>query len=422
VTNPYEASTLSPDGPKPLISERVVEAAVTVDDHALATTVSGASFVGEPSDGKGQRIGSKHNLALDGLRLIAFLLVYVSHTIDGLPSELAPNLPIDIGDIGVQIFYVLSGFLIGGILLDLRADDSIPLATKLKTFYARRALRIFPAYYLFLGIIALPPPLHLEYVGPRNLLPWELFYLTNIKIFLMRDWPGSQSHLWSLAVEEQFYLIAPLIMLTIPKRLIAPGFVVVWIGCAIARVQALISGSDYASVLTPMQFDCLTLGIAAALIQKDGAFLGLKLRGATRLGWVFGVAALPVLLLGASSEDWCEWLSAALGQWVFCAAVASLVLNLWNGRGGPVNWLLSCRPFAYLGQISYGLYLYHNACLEAFENDFLEDHPILGAVVGLGVTIVVAALSWQFFERPLNQLKRYFPYRAPEPLMNVRKN
>ena len=131
-------------------------------------------------------IDHSHNRALDGLRFFAFLLVFFFHALQQSPWG---NWPIiRFGYLGVPVFFVLSGFLIGGILLDLREKErpGFGLAAKLKTFYVRRALRIFPVYYLFIGILAL-----LMFLSgqsdpiARECLPWHLAYLTNVHSFFV---------------------------------------------------------------------------------------------------------------------------------------------------------------------------------------------------------------------------------------------
>src|SRR5512137_1983959 len=146
---------------------------------------------------------ASHNRSLDGLRFFAFLLVFFFHALQWSPWG---NWPIiRFGYLGVPIFFVLSGFLIGGILLDLR-DKQRPgfdLSAKLKTFYIRRSLRIFPVYYLFIGILAL-----LLFTSGRSdpvandSFFWHLTYLTNFRSFFAGMDHIRQGHFWSLAVEE----------------------------------------------------------------------------------------------------------------------------------------------------------------------------------------------------------------------------
>src|SRR5512138_1198839 len=162
----------------------------------------------------GKAAEASHNRSLDGLRFFAFLLVFFFHALQWSPWG---NWPIiRFGYLGVPIFFVLSGFLIGGILLDLKDKHSpgFGLGAKLKTFYIRRSLRIFPVYYLFIGILTLLMVMsgRLDPVA-RDSIFWHLAYLTNFRSFFAGMSHITQGHFWSLAVEEHFYLLAPLVVL-----------------------------------------------------------------------------------------------------------------------------------------------------------------------------------------------------------------
>ncbi len=160
-----------------------------------------------------------HNHALDGLRLLAFLLVFFFHALQYSPWGHWPI--IRFGYLGVPIFFVLSGFLIGGILLDLR-DRERPdygFGAKLKTFYIRRSLRIFPVYYMFIGVMVVLRLLSgQDDPVARDSLFWHLTYLTNFRSFHVGMSNINSGHFWSLAVEEHFYLIAPLIVLLVRHK------------------------------------------------------------------------------------------------------------------------------------------------------------------------------------------------------------
>lgn len=141
---------------------------------------------------------------LDGLRAIAVGAVLFAHFI---PVKYHVSLPF--GSAGVQLFFVLSGFLITSILL--RSKD-VSLRKALKNFYARRFLRIFPLYYLLLALCALT-----GWMSWQEDLPWHVFYLSNVYISQLGHWPSVGGHLWSLSVEEQYYLVWPLVVLLTSK-------------------------------------------------------------------------------------------------------------------------------------------------------------------------------------------------------------
>lgn len=352
-----------------------------------------------------------HNRALDGLRFVAFLLVFFFHALQWSPWG---NWPIiRFGYLGVPIFFVLSGFLIGGILLDLR-DKHRPgfgLGAKLKTFYIRRALRIFPVYYLFIGILALM----LLLSGRRDPVAedsffWHLAYLTNFRSFFVGMDHIRQGHFWSLAVEEHFYLVAPLVVLIARPRTLVALLALVITAVAAARWSIYAAGSarDF-WVLSPMQFDLLGVGIATAIIERKGSFLGLdarRLRWLGVLGAAFFVLFVRRFYLGRPGIG--IWY-ATLGPLSLGVATAALVLTLWQRPRWLPARVLSLRPLAYCGQISYGLYLFHPNCL-GWTSKYLGNFTLGNSLVGLVVTLAVAMLSWHAFEKPINNLKHRFTY------------
>jgi len=352
-----------------------------------------------------------HNGALDGLRFFAFLLVFFFHALQWSPWG---NWPIiRFGFLGVPIFFVLSGFLIGGILLDLKAKQrqGYGLLAKLKTFYIRRALRIFPVYYLFIGILVLLMVLSGQ-SDPiaREDVPWHLAYLTNFRSFFVGMDRIRQGHFWSLAVEEHFYMLAPLIVLVVSRATLVRLLAGIILAVAAARFAIYRAGSarDF-WVLSPMQFDLLGLGIATAIIDRHGSFYRIGARGLRILGIVgaaFFVLYVRRFYLGRPGIG---VIYATFGPLSLGVATAALVLTLWQE---PTRWfarVMAFRPFAYFGQISYGLYLFHPNCLGWTSKYFGKDN-LTTTFAGLGITLAVAMLSWHSFEKPINNLKNRFGY------------
>ena len=352
-----------------------------------------------------------HNHALDGLRFLAFLLVFFFHALQFSRWGHWPI--IRFGYLGVPIFFVLSGFLIGGILLDLR-DRERPgygFGAKLKTFYIRRSLRIFPVYYMFIGVmLALRLMSGNNDPVARDSLVWHLTYLTNFRSFHVGMNNIHEGHFWSLAVEEHFYLIAPLIVLLVRHKTLVRLLAGVIVAVALARMGISLAGSgrDF-WVLSPMQFDLLGLGIAIAIIEKKGTFLGIGAAGLRRIGWAGGI----FFLLFVARAHWHikagGVLFATLGPISLGLATAATVLALWQRPASLGSRIFAWRPFAYLGQISYGLYLFHPNCI-GWSSQYFGKYNLSNALVGLLVTFGVAILSWQVFEKPINNLKNRFGY------------
>ena len=352
-----------------------------------------------------------HNHALDGLRFFAFLMVFFFHA---LQWSRWGNLPfIRFGYLGVPIFFVLSGFLIGGILIDLKdkTEPGFGLGAKLKTFYARRALRIFPVYYLFIGILALLMGLsgRSDPVAKDSFF-WHLSYLTNFRSFVVGMDNIREGHFWSLAVEEHFYMLAPLVVLLVKPRTLVGLLASVIVVVALARMAIYRTGSarDF-WVLSPMQFDLLGLGIATAIIERKGQFLGVGARGLRLLGIVGALFFVAFIAQFYRPLRGYGVYFATFGPISLGLATAGLVLTLWQRTAWLLSRFLSLRPFAYLGQISYGLYLFHPNCL-GWSASHYGTFNLKNTVAGLAITIGVAMLSWHLFEKPINELKRYFVY------------
>lgn len=365
-----------------------------------------------------QNIGSSANdggysAPLDGLRFFAFLLVFLHHGFGAHYLEPVPL--VRFGYYGVHVFFVLSGFLIGRILLDLRDRDDLSLTAKLGRFYARRALRIFPVYYAVILLLALVKGLGLAPNRPM-VLGWDAAYLTNVALYLER--PMMEIHLWSLSVEEHFYLVAPLALLLVGRRALPWLVLGLWLVVAAARVGVELAGLRPVWMLSPMLFDTLSVGIAAALVERDGHFLGVTRRRFVQVGGVAAAAVVAIVVRDYVTHRAPSLAVSASMQWLLAAASAALTLALWRSR--PESWLarfFGCKPFVYLGKISYGLYLFHLFVLNVAVRSFSGQSLRAGAVA-LALTILLAAASWHFFERPLNELKRHFSYgskaRAPD--------
>jgi peptidoglycan/LPS O-acetylase OafA/YrhL len=338
---------------------------------------------------------------LNGLRAIAVMMVIWSHT---MPGE-------TLG--GVRLFFVLSGFLITGVLLRRRDRDE-SLGDVLWTFYTRRALRIFPAYFLLLlALIALDVP------NVRADAWWYAGYLTNWLVTLRNAWPPATGHFWSLAVEEQFYLVWPFLILRTPRPALARALVVV-IGVALVARSVLpfVTDSDIRiQVPTVVALDALGIGAVLALARHEGwSNLTTRVRQA---GWLGVLLLVSVTLLGVTGRGF--------KVIVLVRPFALALLSLWavdacvRGIGGPVGRFLSASWVGWVGMVSYGIYLYHLPIVWALHSRGWSLGPALFAAT-IAATFVAAALSWRYLERPLNDLKDRVARRSPSPLRRLRRS
>jgi len=349
-----------------------------------------------------------HMPQLDGLRCVAVLLVILAHAGPAWATRFGTW---GVGVYGVWLFFVLSAFLITGILLRVR-DSAVPLGSALRTFYVRRFLRIFPAYY---GVIAAARLLDLPFT-PRVLLA-HLLYLSNTP--LAAQGPAALGHFWSLAVEEQFYLVWPLLVLLAPARRLPRIFLwAVVIGLA-TRGGLLLAGSTVREAQPHMPSNLDSLGVGALLawhwhVAPHALELRRRwLRIALSVALILMTVTLVLSVTGRRSPalGMIESTSAALaGVWL----VDRCARGTRDWFGGMLLW----RPVAYVGTISYGVYLVQTPIRwmlgEALDRQGVRDGSIALFFAVAALSGVVAAASWHLYEGPINALKRRFPY--PERL------
>jgi peptidoglycan/LPS O-acetylase OafA/YrhL len=360
---------------------------------------------------------------LDGLRTLAVLLVVLFH------QEVLP-----FGWVGVQIFFVLSGYLITRLLV--RASD-VPLGEYLRDFYGRRSLRIFPLYFAVVGALALAVwGLHARLVGVAEGLPFAATYTYNI-------WHATShfvhskviTHFWSLCVEEQFYLVWPFLIYFCPRAKLGTTLkTIVLLGpfvrgatwWLLSRPGLAVHQPDVAVyVLTPSHVDAFAIGGYFALFPLGGSRRALFASFATLLA----AGVLIVLFSDASG-------------WSYAATWSSLGFPLGMGPGYALIWgfslmnvcsalLIDCiahRKFApwffefpvlnYLGKISYGLYVFHYP-LQSAVSKLLPNAGLLPQLaLQLALTVAIASASFHLWESRFSRMKDvWFPGtpRAPKP-------
>jgi peptidoglycan/LPS O-acetylase OafA/YrhL len=301
---------------------------------------------------------------------------------------------------GVRLFFVLSGFLITSILLHARdtRDGQTHAGAAARRFYLRRGLRVAPVYYatLLIALAAGVPAV-------RNALAWHAAYLSNVLFALRGQWDGPTSHFWSLAVEEQFYLLWPWLVLCLaPRRFRHLTIAAVLVAPAL-RLVATLQGYAATDLLLIGCLDSLGCGALLAVCRHEGTW-------PANQKWLTVAAAcasvsLAVLLAQRTTTTALPALQPTLLSIVLTWVVAGAV----RGFSGPAGKCLEWRPLLYIGKVSYGIYLFHNfmpSTLSYVERLGAPVVPGPGRVVVLvGMTIACASLSWTFFERPINQLR-----------------
>ncbi len=395
---------------------------------------------------------AKHLPALDGVRGLAILMVMQFHfygLVFGILSW-KPTLAIDrwtgrvlgSGWSGVDLFFVLSGFLITGILYDAKSSNRY-----FPTFYARRILRIFPLYYAFLiGVLFVLPYLHplnepAMIPGLHDTQVWYWTYLVNVGSAFTRlhaDIPLVHSQFWSLAVEEQFYLVWPLIVLALARRQLMALCVVLTVAAFVVRFAMTEYLTDSglqlnaAHVLLPARMDTLALGAFLALAARGPAG---ELQRYARFAPAVAVVSFLVLATIFFARDGLRTLDPQVETVGFTALAllfaALLATAVTSAEDGTLRRALSSPLLTFFGRYAYALYVFH--LLIAFELVFRVGklnvaHTVFGSQIpfniafsftATGISVGLAWLSWHLFEKQILKLKAFFPYeRARKPALD----
>lgn len=364
---------------------------------------------------------------LDGLRGIAILLVLVLHftmyggSLSAAGTDRLVERIARAGWIGVDLFFVLSGFLITGILYDAKGREGY-----FRSFYVRRLLRITPLYYgalvLFLGLLPVVWPAHEGLAGLRGEGVWYWTYLINFRI-AAEGWPhfGALGHFWSLAVEEQFYLLWPLAVFLLRRRpLMALCAACMALAVATRLALHLAGHAPAAFVLAPARLDALAAGALLALAVRGPAGLPAVARWAkpAAIAGAAGLLALFAWKGGLPAEDPAVSVAGQALLALGFAAVLALALEAEPGsRGG--RWL-AAPVLVFFGRYSYGLYVLHHPLLFLKPEGWSYDNLplVLGSrlpgwllfiAAGIGVSVVLALLSWHLWEKPFLDLKDRIP-------------
>ncbi len=358
---------------------------------------------------------------LDGLRAFAILGVILFHCYPGEGWLSWSRFAGEAGWMGVDLFFVLSGYLITGILL-----DTVHRPHYYRNFITRRTLRIFPLYYLCLVLLTAATLLSRtglwaemrEWGG----VAWFFVYLGNVRVAWTGQFPPLYSFvpLWSLQVEEQFYLLYPLVIFLLSRQTLRRFLV----GCVVTAPLLRLALSLYAPentpaciVLTPCRMDALALGGLVAMLARlpvERHPSHAQLRLSVMIG---GALAIAVYVFSRAAEvgSFRYLLMTSVGwsliDFTFAAILASVVL----GPSTSLIRLLRLRPLVYTGQISYGLYLLHGPAhfvtrklLESVAGIQVPAHSTGSILVMFVPSFAVASLSWRFFESPILALKDRF--------------
>jgi peptidoglycan/LPS O-acetylase OafA/YrhL len=370
-----------------------------------------------------------HVAALDGVRGLAILMVLLFHFVAQTTAtnrfEAVTNGLLGYGLLGVDLFFVLSGFLITGILYDARSGPGY-----FRSFYARRVLRIFPLYYGVLAVVFLVLPLlpslrGSELVSLRQHQAWAWLYGVNVYLSLQGGWVLSYiEHFWSLAVEEHFYFVWPLVVWWLgrrPKILMGAALGIAGASLAGRAAASLFGvGSVATTVLTPFQLDALCLGgFLAVWLRQPGGEAAVR-RMVVPLGLAVALALVGEFSLHRFTDLGLDLARAVRGGLFRLMFAVVLLVALFSPAASVPGRFFRSRPMVWLGKYSYGLYVYHHFFSYYFVKHGTEfalarlvgSHTgavLLQAAAGMAVSMAVAWLSYELVETHFLRLKRFWP-------------
>lgn len=369
---------------------------------------------------------------LDGLRGLAVIAVVIhnsvwaeSHPVIGLLPKLL-NIIVNAGWLGVQLFFVLSGFLITGILLDEKGAPQY-----LRNFYLRRVLRIFPLYYLTLFFILVALPQFNIWVGGSEALRsaqpiWYWLFLSNWSIPVIGG-PGVLSHYWSLAVEEQFYLLWPFAVLLLSRRALAGLCIFLIIVSPLTRALMIFHDLEFARwrayEFTFARWDALAMGALLSLALRDRQWwqwLDDSVRPMLIVSLIYVVLTVVVSHGYPAVDAGIVFANQSIAAILFAAVLYFAVEPTWEVS----SWsrLLRNSKLRAVGKYSYAIYVLHQPVIAAIDPIWKKysvgiehEMPTLNTyarVLAIGVvSFLLAYCSWYLIEEPFLRLRRFFVNR-----------
>jgi peptidoglycan/LPS O-acetylase OafA/YrhL len=366
---------------------------------------------------------------LDSLRFFAFLAVFLFHVTPRDPAAYArysfvPRALVPwicgiagAGAFGVDLFFALSAYLITGLLL---REKEVRGHIDVKAFYARRILRIWPLYFFFIAIAAAIP-----LWDHTQKLPWQYvagyLLLAGNWVYALKGLPASVAiPLWSISIEEQFYLFWPPILRRITRRKLVYVVIALLLLANLARIALVMAHASGAAIEynTFARIDPIALGILVACFLEDRSP---HLSSGMRLGFAFA-ALLTLATIGTyahlnAPQSAAPVIGTLVGRPLVALASGALLVAF-IGAAGPAR-VLTSRGLVYLGKISYGLYVYHMAAVLIAEH-ILRNNSTRGhrgaALLGFLLTIAISAISYRWFESPFLRLKDRFAVIRSRPV------
>ncbi len=380
----------------------------------------------------------KYNPQLDGLRFFAVLFVVCYHWI---PSFRHTQFAGFLGGM-INFFFVLSSYLITGILFSAKDKSEvfgIPKFKVMGVFLLRRTVRIFPAYYLFLLILMLLP-----FIGRdiKDNAGMYFSYLANYHIYFSNDFPSAAAHIWTLAVEEQFYVLWPLVILFVPQRHLLKTFIfLIIMSVALRAVNYFPTHGVPQAILTQYCVDAFAVGGILAYKYRAPEHERKLISKWVNIALYISIPLSIAIILFKS-----HYYSFVLNRLLFSIISLKIVEGAVIGYKKIFGKVLEKKPILYLGRISYGIYLYHllvpvvfwrlyhyaflylktdhrgfytrnHDAISAFQKTLVSE-PVSFTIYAI-LTIIIASVSWKFLETPLNKLKVQYNFNKESEKLKV---
>lgn len=350
---------------------------------------------------------------LDVFRFFAALLIFFGHgflawtgffsgkRLEEFP-EVVQNFMVNSG-LGVELFFLISGFLITYILLYEKERTGRIAIGK---FFTRRAIRIWPLYFMLIAIT----PFLVEWLGKEQ-PPYmgNLFFIGNYEVIANLEQVYPFSHFWSIAVEEQFYVVWPFIIAFVPKKWLTVTFIFIISFSILSRLYFFGTEKAYHHFYfnTLCRMDTIALGAVVAL-HYDKIKNVLKLN---RLALIITTLVLIGVLLFTKSNEWKTTMEVMFRKYLYLIPMLFFTFHfISSGKERKQN--LVVRGINYMGRASYGLYMIHNFLIVLILRRIMFNNGIYEGwvfwLIYIGLTLVTVILSFELYEKPIMKLKRYF--------------
>jgi peptidoglycan/LPS O-acetylase OafA/YrhL len=342
---------------------------------------------------------------LDALRGLAALMVVCAHYFVDIGGP-----DFGYGGNGVQIFFVISGFLITTILLSQKKDARLSPLLLIRNFVTKRALRLFPVYYIFITFLFAVSIAGGLWICDKGDV-WHYFTYTQNFLFFFEGFQSPlANHTWSLAVEEQFYLVWPFIILFTPRRMELGVLIAVYLVGVVSRIYF----TDYYPLtgtvkgMPIVHFDSLGSGAILAWVMFNAK---------TVITGVLDKAADALFIVGLTGSALITYFQVEDSFFLPTCLIfmsVGLIYICTNTKRSIMNPVLNLRVLQSIGKISYGVYLFHK-CVPFFYNYVCKklsvpvpDNKVVLFLIYCTITIVISALSWKFLESRILKLKDRF--------------